>query len=106
MFRFRNCKPRFRVLTPTMYRSRMASTRQTLSMDCSSSIAPSWAASKPQEKLIRNQEDSLDLELGASASHVDKNQPSRPLVDRLSERSNGELKIGYRKVSRTFYSGF
>ena len=75
-----------------MYRSRMASTRQTLSMDCGSGLAPAWAASKPQEKLIQNQEDSLDLELGASASHVDKNQPSRPLVDRLSERSNGELK--------------
>ena len=79
---FRNCKPEFRVLTPTMYRSRMASTRQTLSMDC----GHTWA--KPQEKLIQN-EDSLDLELGASASHVDKNQSSR-LAERLSERPNGE----------------
>ena len=69
-------------------------------MDCSSSLAPAWAASKPQEKLIQNQEDSLDLELGASASHVDKNQPSRPLVDRLSERSNGELKIGYLDIAK------
>ena len=68
----------------------MASTRQTLSMDCGSSLTPTWAASKPQEKLIQNQEDSLDLELGASASHVDKNLTSRPLVDRLSERSNGK----------------
>lgn len=73
-----------------MYRSRMASTRQTLSMDCGSGLT--WAASKPQEKLIQNQEDSLDLELGASASQVDKNLASRPLVDRLSERSNGERK--------------
>ena len=49
----------------------MASTRQTLSMDCGSSIVTSWSSNKTKQ-LIRP-EDSLDLELGASASHVDKN---------------------------------
>ena len=57
-------RPQFRLLTPTMYRSRMASTRQTHSMDCSSSNDNLRAAGIQPE-------DSLELELGASASRVD-----------------------------------
>ena len=59
-------RPQFRLLTPTMYRSRMASTRQTLSMDCGSSSVNLRPAGMTTE-------DSLELDLGASASQVTDN---------------------------------
>jgi len=79
-------RAQFRLLTPTMYRSRMRSQRQTLSMDCTHaqtsrepcSSSPSWSARACQSKRFLNQgkaEDSLDLELGASASRVAPNPP-------------------------------
>ena len=93
---YRNSKAQFRVLTPTMYRSRMASTRQTLSMDCSSSVSTTWATNKPAEKLslrapVQN-EDSLDLELGASATHVDRSRSSK-VLEKFGARSNGKISI-------------
>ena len=66
-------RPVFRVLTPTLYRARMAGTRQTLSMDCSHPApapAPAPLLPRPQAQ------DSLDLELGASASRVADRQPA------------------------------
>ena len=62
-------RPVFRVLPPTLYRARMAGTRQTLSMDCSHP-APAPLLPRPQAQ------DSLDLELGASASRVADRQPA------------------------------
>ena len=59
-------RPQFRLLTPTMYRSRMATTRQTLSMDCGSSSVNLRPAGMTTE-------DSLELDLGASATHVTDN---------------------------------
>ena len=93
---YRNSKAQFRVLTPTMYRSRMASTRQTLSMDYSSSVSTTWATNKPAEKLslrapVQN-EDSLDLELGASATHVDRSRSSK-VLEKFGARSNGKISI-------------
>ena len=49
-------RPQFRLLTPTMYRSRMATTRQTLSMDCGSSSVNLRPAGMTTE-------DSLELDL-------------------------------------------
>ena len=68
----------------------MASTRQTLSMDCGSSMVTTWSNSKTTDKIslraVIQNEDSLDLELGASASHVDKNR-----VERHDTRCNGNV---------------
>ena len=77
----------YRVLTPTMYRSRMACARQTVSMDYDDDSAkkarlrregPSMRGPSPllrPGKLLKAQrssgeENSLDLELGASATRV------------------------------------
>ncbi|XP_059089353.1 uncharacterized protein LOC131885344 [Tigriopus californicus] len=68
----------YRVLTPTMYRSRMAATRQAISMDCEGSNTaktrregPSLRIPSPFQNPIRKfAQDSLDLELGASATGV------------------------------------
>ena len=84
--RFRS-RSQFRLLTPTMYRSRMMHTRQTLSMDCGAShqragsTSPAWPGMKSQGREGKGKvfmshsgraEDSLELELelGASASRV------------------------------------
>ena len=64
-----------------MYRSRMANTRQTLSMDCNAQeigCSPNWSSPKTtdMEKMYLKagkNEDSLELELGASASIVHHN---------------------------------
>ncbi len=88
---------KYRVLTPTMYRSRMAATRQAISMDCgegsgtggivgssvggpggrggsSGGATLMLRTSSPFQRLSlarpQQQQDSLDLELGASATRV------------------------------------
>ena len=69
---------KYKVLTPTMYRSKMAATRQAVSMDCESSSLQynqdcplSLRVPSPfQRPLLSNNQDSLELELGASATGV------------------------------------
>ena len=85
---------KYRVLTPTMYRSRMAATRQALSMDCEASSSynatsarhrregPSLRVPLPfQRPLQPKAQDSLELELGASATgvHNFNNSPKKIL---------------------------
>ena len=82
----------YRVLTPTMYRSRMASARQAVSMDYDDDSGavkkarlrregPSMRGPSPllrPGKLLKAQrssgENSFDLELGASATRVHQQQ--------------------------------
>ena len=84
----------YRVLTPTMYRSRMASARQAVSMDYDDDSGAVKKARLRREgpamrgpspllrpgKLLKAQrssgENSLDLELGASATRVHQLLPS------------------------------
>ena len=65
----------YRVLTPTMYRSRMAAARQAVSMDYEGSRGPSMRAYSPFQRPARGMpitQDSLEMELGASATRVNK----------------------------------
>lgn len=100
----------YRVLTPTMYRSRMASARQAVSMDYDDDSGmvkkarlrregPAMRGPSPllrPGKLLRAQrssgENSFDLELGASATRVhqlpNKNQHSKGSTNtRLSPKN-------------------
>jgi len=97
-------RAQFRLLTPTMYRSRMANTRQTLSMDCSArdtSGTPTWENTKnaDMKKMYLQtgkNEDSLELELGASASRVHYNLQSDGTVinqRKSSVVSNNSLQL-------------
>ena len=60
-----------------MYRSRMAAARQAVSMDCEGSRGPSMRAYSPFQRPglgVRavTAQDSLEMELGASATRVNK----------------------------------
>lgn len=97
----------YRVLTPTMYRSRMASARQAVSMDYDDDSGmvkkarlrregPAMRGPSPllrPGKLLRAQrssgENSFDLELGASATRVHQlpNRNQRLMNTRLSPKN-------------------
>jgi len=79
----------YRVLTPTMYRSRMATARQAVSMDCggdekdarapkrdSSGGRGGSASPLARPRPLKKTQDSLELELGASATRVWRQQES------------------------------
>ena len=109
----------YRVLTPTMYRSRMATARQAVSMDYDDDSGAVKKARLRREgpalrgpspllrpgKLLRAQrssgENSFDLELGASATRV--HQLPQPKYKRLSPNVHQQLSTGkVTKISLSF----
>ena len=114
----------YRVLTPTMYRSRMASARQAVSMDYDDDSGAVKKARLRREgpamrgpspllrpgKLLKAQrssgENSLDLELGASATRVHQLLPSsnhprnRRISPTVQHQSTGKDGTMLQKLSK------
>lgn len=102
----------YRVLTPTMYRSRMATARQAVSMDYDDDSGAVKKARLRREgpamrgpspllrpgKLLRAQrssgENSFDLELGASATRVHQLPQANAKYKRLSPNVHQQLSAG------------
>lgn len=111
-FFFHSSMYSYRVLTPTMYRSRMATARQAVSMDYDDDSGAVKKARLRREgpamrgpspllrpgKLLRAQrssgENSFDLELGASATRVHQLPPANAKYKRLSPNVHQQLSTG------------